>query len=202
MNRAIRLLWCLTFSILAFSLLACATAAAQQASDKRPNKPVYESDVFSLSPSSYDDVIAAATIVARIRVTRSEPKIIIGPNSSPVGWLVVTGDVLDIIKGRAPDSTIVFEQRASHIETDTIIVTSEGQQPLEIGHEYMVFLAPQKVNPSRLLLAWGREGVFEIDHRTVKPFGISRVARERNGMSEARFMRELRDRVSRAEVQK
>ena len=165
-----------------------------------PKKPEYASEVFAIFPSGYDQLIGKAGLVVRVRIIASEPKIVQNPNSYPIGWTVHTAQVLDTVKGHA-GKTIRFEQRASRIETENYVVTTEGQEPLLLNHEYLVFLTP-KDKGNGYFLTFERDSVFEMERGAVRPFGVSQVARDHAGMSEHRFMRELRDRVSRLEVQK
>jgi len=66
----------------------------------------------------------------------------------------------------------------------------------------MSYFSLRKNRTRRVIwLAYEREGVFAIDRRTVKPSGFSEIARDRDGMSDTRFLRELRDRVSHLEMQ-
>jgi len=192
--------------LLVFSFLVAFSATTVLSQDRQvrpePSKKVeYASEVYSILPSGYDELIGKAGLVVRVRITASEPKIVQRTGSYPIGWTVHTAQILDTVKGHAAGSTIRFEQRAARIETDAYIVTTENQEPLLINHEYLVFLTPQEKG-SGYFLTYERDSVFEVDRGTVKPFGISQVARDHAGMSETRFMRELRDRVSRLEVQR
>jgi hypothetical protein len=164
--------------------------------DAPKKKSEYATEVFSAAPSNYDDLIDTATLVVRIHIVQSQSAIIQNPRSYPSGWTVHTAEVLETIKGRVTTHSIRFMQRAAKVETDALILTAEGHEPLLIDHDYVVFLMPQPNEPSTYRLAFEREGVFSLEDGAVRPFGFSETAHERRGIAETTFMHELRDRVA------
>jgi hypothetical protein len=153
-------------------------------------KHEYVIEPFRVVPQSYADLWSESTLVARIRIVTSEPKLIVRPDYPPSVTTQIEARVIKVFKGSSPGMTVGFYQSAGYAETPEFSVKITDEEPLIAGHEYIVFLRPYDYFHS-LSLSAGRDAAYEIVDQNVHAQGKASISRERSSVSLGRFLDEL-----------
>lgn len=178
--------------------LALAIFLSAAISSFAAEKKVWVQELIVAAPDTYDELVSDSPVIARVHINGS--RVCATPTTGgnpPTIFTEYTANVIEAFRGSVRvGKPITFMQICGEYEDANSIVRVEGATPLTVDADYVVFL---RYVPSRgvYALTGEREGVFKVCRGTIDPQGESTIAAEREGLSEKRFVQELRRTIAR-----
>jgi hypothetical protein len=161
-------------------------------------KKVWIQELVVAAPDTYEDLVSDSPVIARVHINASRVRATPTTGGNPPTiFTEYRASVTEAFRGSIrTGKQITFMQVCGEYEDANNIVRVAGAQPLAVDADYVVFL---RYVPSRGIyaLTGEREGVFKVCRGAIDPQGESMIAAEREGLSEKRFVQELRRAIAR-----